>query len=1046
MLRAALLSVVLPPALGIPVAAAAAAEPKPLPVSAAGWDVEVGASGWTAGSIPPAPADADPNLTPLVIRFGLAWGNLENPRAEYHWEALDAAVADAGSAGLEIILNPHGTNAAYPIPGARIAPDDTEAIAGWSAFLRALAGRYGDRVRFFQVGRFPDRDPGGGGGSETELARSYAYLLKKSAVAIRSAAPDALVALATISSGSIGFMSAVLDEEVAPYGDALAVSFDGSDKAREDLKALAGLLLTKDPGAKLWITGVRLLLGNSGYGDLLRAYIAGLDREVALVTFDDAADAQGRPFHFGAMDRARRLFTTAYSPLVESGRGVRVFAIDGSPLPDARASRFFDPDGKIVLMAYEGGGAVKRGDFGVFVVDSTDIAEPVLRDLASGESSAAVTMQKDPNSGLTRLALPLAEYPLVLSYRRFTTPEYAKLGEKVAVTGERLPTAEEIIARMQATQAAQDAILKSLRADAKEEWHFSVGASGSFDVAFDESFYLDPNVGAEWEQREIFINGVRWKLKTIPELPFVNPEKVVSLPLRITLAKDYTYSYEGRESVSGFDCYIVRFEPIERSLNLASGRVWVDTVSGARVRIAMVQGNLAAPVISNDQRDTYAPVSGPGGLTYWVLSRIEAQQIYSIGGANFVLNKAVDLSGFHINDASFAAARGEALASSHQILRDTDRGLRYTEKKDDGSRVVKAKVSHQNLFLVGGALYNPSFDYPIPLAGVNYFDSDLFGRGWQTDILYAGVLVFANLSNPRFLGTKMDASADLGGFGISLTDPLFRTDPNTGNVSKREKEGVKRKTQILNLGLGFPFGKFFKIKAEGQLDYDAFGASNEKCDSFIVPRDTTVRSGILRGEFHRKAWNVALHESWSERQTFERWGLDASTSALCPVPAGTAQHPDFFEGAGDFTKYGADLSKEFYLPFSQKIHVELSGLGSRDLDRFSKYQFGLFDDRLRGFSGSGLRFTDGAVAHLIYNFSLADVIRFEAAVDRARVRDRQLGEEFHNFTGVGVAGQFIGPWGLLIQLDIGRVAASDIPEYRGGTEFRLEFLKLFSQH
>jgi len=140
------------------------------------------------------------------------------------------------------------------------------------------------------------------------------------------------------------------------------------------------------------------------------------------------------------------------------------------------------------------------------------------------------------------------------------------------------------------------------------------------------------------------------------------------------------------------------------------------------------------------------------------------------------------------------------------------------------------------------------------------------------------------------------------------------------------------------------------------------------------------------------------------------------------------------------------VSKEFYLPFSQKIRVEVSGMGSRDLDRFSKYSFGLFDDRLRGFSGSGLRFTDGAVGHLSYNFNLADVVRFEAAIDQARVRDRQFDEPFRNYTGVGVAGQFIGPWGLLIQIDVGYALASDVPEYQGEKEFRIEFLKLFSQH
>ncbi len=1020
----------------------AAGAEKPLPANSIGYDDEVRAGAPPAAAEPGAAPGAEASdLPPLVVRLGVAWSTIESEEGVYRWEGLDAAVSAAEAAAREIVLNLHGGNPLYLPAGTPLAPSEKAAMAAWEAFVRASASRYASRVRIYQIGRFPDRD----GRPAAEAARGYAFLFKRSAVVVQGADPGSQVALATIDAGSTEFASVLLAEEVAPYADAVAAAFEPGEDGQEALARLSALILTHDPSARLWITGVRLLLGPAGYAGMLRAYVAGLDREAALVTFEDPPDARGRPFHLAAMERARALFTPGFGPLVESGRGVRALTPAGSDLPGARAARFFDPETKTVLMAYDGGPETRRGEFGVFVVDTTDLADPVLHDVTSGETSSSVAIQKDPNMGVSRLALPLAEYPIILAYRRFTEPGYAAEGENVAVTGERVPTAEEIIAHHQAAQAAQDALLRSVRADAEETWHFSIGTGDSYDVTFQEAFYLDPNVGAEWEQKAILVNGVRWKLKTIPELPFIMPEKVVSLPLRITLTKDYTYTYEGREAVDGHDCHVVSFDPIDKDRNLARGRVWFDSGTFARVRLAMVQSNLDPPVVSNDQRDTYAPVTGPDGYAYWVLSRIESQQIYSTAGRNFVINKDVRLSGFVINGPDFGEHRQQALASPHQILRDTDKGLRYLARTGDGGRVVKEGVTHRNVFVLGGALYNESLDYPVPLAGINYFDSDLFGLGLQTNVLFAGLLVFANLSDPSLLGTRMDASVDLTGLAFAPTDRLVREAPATNDIDEKEEEAVTFKEQSLTMGVGLPFWKFFKVRGEGQVAYDDYGRTEDTCEAFVTPRDTYVRTGTVIGEFNRKAWVVSLQRSWSERQRHEPWGLDASTDPKCPTPGGGAFPPDFFEAARHYVRYAGTVGKEFYLPFGQKIRLRVSGLGGGDQDRFSKYRFGLFDNRLRGFSGSAVHFTNGAVAHLEYAFNLGDVVRFEAIVDQARVKDRQLGEDFRDYTGFGLAGQFVGPWGLLFRLDWGIAVASDVPEFEGEQEVQLTVLKLFSQ-
>jgi hypothetical protein len=1003
-----------------------------------GLDLEVGRA---AFQLPPAQeGPGGEGVPPLVVRLGVRWSVLEPAAGRYEWAALDTAVDTAGQAGAEIILNIYGGHPAHTGGAAAPSPSDEEAISSWTALLREVAGRYAGRIHAYQVGRRPDA-----AATETgieEAARAYAFVFKRSAVALRSADAGARVALATVDPSASDFVAILYDEEIAPYVDALSASFNGTERDRTGLASLAGLILVHDPSARIWVNGVQVLVGMEGYAQILRSFVAALEREAALITFQDPPDNQGRPFHLSAVQNIRGLFSAGYAPLVESGRGVRVLSASGDPLPGSRVSRFFDPDSKTVLMAYDGGGTAKRGDFGVFVVDTVDMAEPALHDLAAGESAPNVALQKDEATGLTRVALPLAEYPLVLSYKRFTTPEYAMEGEILDVTGERIPSAEEILAKHQAVQEAQDALLESVRAEAQEEWHFTFGTTGAFDVTFKESFYFDPEVGAEWEQKEVFVNGIRWKTKTIPELPFIQPEKAVSLPLKVSLSKEYRYTYEGREEVDGHDCYLISFSPVDETKNLSKGKVWIDTATFAKVRIAQAQSNQPAPIVSNDQRDTYTPVTGPDGFRYWILSRIDSQQIYSTTGRNFVITKEVALRDFVINGPEFEEHRGTALASSNTILRDTDKGLRYLKRKPDGSREVKYEPSHLNLFALGGVLANRSLPFPVPLAGINYFNSDFGGRGLQANVFFAGAFVLANLSDPSLFGSRFDASSELVGMAISTTDRLTREDRSTDSIEEEESEEITTKTQSLTTGIGLPFGKFFKLKGEGQLAYTDYGRTDDTCPDFLTPRDTYTRSGILTGEFNRRAWSVALQHTWSHRTRHEPWG---DPNGVCPRPAGAVFPDDFLEEAGDYVRYSGVVAKNFYLPLNQRIRFRLTGRGSRDLDRFSKYRFSFFGDRLRGFSGAGLHYTNGGILRADYAFSLGEVIRFEAGVDFARVKDRQQLEPFRNHTGAGVAGQMAGPWNLLFRLEWGISVASDVEEFEGEQEILLTVLKLFSQ-
>ena len=73
-----------------------------------------------------------------------------------------------------------------------------------------------------------------------------------------------------------------------------------------------------------------------------------------------------------------------------------------------------------------------------------------------------------------------------------------------------------------------------------------------------------------------------------------------------------------------------------------------------------------------------------------------------------------------------------------------------------------------------------------------------------------------------------------------------------------------------------------------------------------------------------------------------------------------------------YTKYTASLSRDFYFNAVHKIHLNGAWFGGQRLDRFSKYQFGMFDDtRIHGVPASGVRFDELAMARGSYSFNLS---------------------------------------------------------------------------
>ncbi|HEU5179630.1 MAG TPA: hypothetical protein VFW45_02475, partial [Candidatus Polarisedimenticolia bacterium] len=193
---------------------------------------------------------------PLYVRLLFSWPDPAGEQGGVPLDTLDPLVDRYRDAGFEVILAPRGSAA---LSGAVTGTmtQEPEILSRWRAFLRAAAERFKGRVRFYQLEGLSAP------GAEAGQARAAAFLIKKGAVELRGADPEALVVTETLPASRLDYLSALLGEDTSAYVDVVALH----SETEEDLESIAAkataLLLEKDPSASLWMLGEKLPASSS---------------------------------------------------------------------------------------------------------------------------------------------------------------------------------------------------------------------------------------------------------------------------------------------------------------------------------------------------------------------------------------------------------------------------------------------------------------------------------------------------------------------------------------------------------------------------------------------------------------------------------------------------------------------------------------------------------------------------------------------------------------------------------------------------------------
>ncbi len=926
---------------------------------------------------------------PIFVRLNVSWVTLERASAE-GWTVLDERLSAYTRRNLAVLL------AVGPPEG------DVAATESWLPLVEALAEHLRGRVAGYQI----EADTG------VRDAREYAFQLKLASVRIRAIEAKTIIAQATVRPDDAAWLAAVYDEGTAPYVDLAPLAAPADAAAESTLAPLEKLIAERDPSASRLRVGVALdeTPGRAG-GRLLTTMFALMGEPgMAGATFAGSVDAMAPAL--AAAVNVKDLLTNELIAIDDHSVSLAL-EIDGANVTGTVPHRvFYNASIGGIYLVYWGVGA--GADRVTVTLTNATGRSPMARDPIRRQVTAVQDFSLNDTTKVSRMIVHASETPVVIDFNYGAANAFTMRAD---VTAAGRLAVEEIVARHQRAQAAQSNAFKTYMASLRQEIHFRPSPTQVFDVVSDNRFFYGAD-GVEWEERGFSVNGTKWG-PNHPGLPLLQAEKVLTLPLDLRLNADYRYALERTDTVGGRRCYVLSFEPTGTAASRYRGWVWIDAETFLRLKLQTIQTHLEGMIVSSEEITRYEPVQTRGETPLFLPTRLSTKQTLLIAGRNLLLEKEEWFSDFRVDAPDFEAERRAARASDHIMFRDTDAGVRYFVKKGD-DRVVSDQARTSSRALAMGTTIDPTFQFPLPIFGINYLNFDVKGTGSQLALLFAGVFVAGNLQTPRVGRTPFDVSLDFYGIAVPGTDRRY----DAGG--ERVDERVLNIPMSTGLNLGYQFTPFQKVSAGYSLRYDTYFRAPDTAEDFPIPSSTATHGATLAYEFSRHGYKVAATASAFARTSWKEWGRPG----------------DYAPEAKSYRRYSIGGSKDVLFGPFQSIHAGVAWYGGARLDRFSQYQFGLFDEvRMHGVPSAGIRFPELVLMRGSYSFNVLDIYRLDLFVDHARGRDPHDRTAWRPVTGTGVALTFKTPWNTMFTADIGKSFIPDLYRGTGSVVLQVLFLK-----
>ena len=591
---------------------------------------------------------------------------------------------------------------------------------------------------------------------------------------------------------------------------------------------------------------------------------------------------------------------------------------------------------------------------------------------------------------------------------RMRTAASQGFAEGVKVAGARDLTVDEIVARHQAAAARQATAIQTQISTGTLTLTFEAPGFTAPITVTSETVIFESSNRTDLQQRDIRVNGVLFTGNGgPPRLPIIEPERVSSLPLAIALTNAYRYALRGRETIDGIACYVVAFSPQDPAASLYRGRAWIAADGFGLVRVSAVQTGLRGPITTSEQIDDFkADRSG-----HWLLAQSDVRQTYEGAAVRTPIHRLLIVDRHDVNPADFAVRRDAAYASTDVMLRDTPQGFRYLRRvpQADHDPVASSTGGVTEPVLAGradrvrtlafGVIVDPNISNPLPFAGLSYVDFNLFNRGAQLNVFFGGTFGQLAFSAPSLGGSRWQAGARAFGIASSYNDRAF--------ADGREiyTENIEQRPAQASVWLLHPVTPRVSFRIGYEWDYTNYQAGDQTSPQFVVPASQVVHAAVLGLDVQRSGWQGSLWWSPAWRAGWRPWGEPGT--------------PDYDAPRSAFQRYGAGLSRSALVRTGITTRIEAAVMGGQNLDRFSRYAFGTFDNRLHGYPSALIRYDRGAVLRTAIAWAAAKAIRIDGFADTAAVHDPSFSTGLRNYTGFGVALEAPAPFRTLLALEWG---------------------------
>ncbi|HTI38202.1 MAG TPA: hypothetical protein VL484_11605 [Vicinamibacterales bacterium] len=577
-----------------------------------------------------------------------------------------------------------------------------------------------------------------------------------------------------------------------------------------------------------------------------------------------------------------------------------------------------------------------------------------------------------------------------------------RLHDDVAVSGMRHLSAEEIVARHQAFVAQQSAETDTRISTAAFTLTFEApGFPAPVSVTARTVFYTARD-RTELQQRDLRVNGVSFNAHGgVPRLPILEPERVAAAPLTITLTDLYRYRLGGEDVIRGHRCYVIDFAPAA-SQPLAAGRTWIDERTFAMVRVHAVQTSLRGPVTASEQTDDFEPDS----IGRWLPLRTEMNQTYESASFRTPIHRVLEYESHVVNAEDYQDRLDAAHASDDVMLRDTPGGYRYLRRASDAvrpengapgaARIEVGRIERVRT-LAMGVLVDPDISRPLPFAGVSYADLNLFRHGGQLNAFLGGSYGEAAFVSPSLGDSRWRIAARASAIAVSYNDRTF-----SDGVERYERD-IRQRPASASVALLHPLGSRLALRTQYEFDYVAYAAGDQTSPLFRLPAPQHVHGLRFELDGQRGGWQTSLWWSGSRRVGWRPWGA--------------AVQDDYRSSQSDFQRFGAGIVRAAAVSPSVSARIEAAGAGGTDLDRFSRFAFGTFDNRLHGYPSALIRYDRGVVVRTAVAWSAGHGVRLDGFADAADVHDPDFGRGLRNYNGVGGAVELPAPGHTLAALE-----------------------------